>query len=98
MKELKLGVYKHYKGEYHLVLGLGRHTETEEKFVVYVPLFLREGPRIALRPLEMFLDKVKIDGKIQPRFRYIGQEIAIEQAKKSGRTDGPAAESVADEN
>ncbi len=75
MQELKLGVYKHYKGEHYLVLGLGRHSETEERLVVYVPLYLREGPRIALRPVELFLDEIEVNGKTMPRFTYVGQEI-----------------------
>ncbi len=73
--ELKLGVYRHYKGEFYLVLGVGRHTETEERFAVYVPLYLREGPRIALRPLKMFLETIEKDGKKVARFEYLGQEV-----------------------
>lgn len=78
MEELKLGIYQHYKGEYYLVLGLGRHTETEEKFVVFVPLYLREGPRIALRPVDLFLGTIKVKGKTVPRYKYIGQEISTD--------------------
>lgn len=75
MQELKFGVYRHYKGEYYLVLGLAHHSETQERLVVYVPLYVREGPRLAVRPLEMFLEDVEIDGKTIPRFTYIGQEM-----------------------
>ncbi len=73
--DLLSGIYQHFKGEYYLVLGVARHSETEEKFVVYVPLYLREGPRISVRPLEMFLDEVERDGKKMPRFKYIGTEM-----------------------
>lgn len=74
-KEIRSGVYKHFKGEYFLVLGLARHSETEEKFVVYVPLGVKEGPRITVRPAEMFFEKVKADGKKVERFKYVGTEV-----------------------
>jgi hypothetical protein len=71
---IKLGVYKHYKGNYYLVLGLGRHSETEEVFVIYVPLYynLQPGPRITLRPLSNFLTKTKEGNS---RFEYVGSGI-----------------------
>lgn len=73
--DILAGVYQHYKGEYYLVLGLGRHSETDEKFVVYVPLYVREGPRIALRPAELFFDEVEIEGVKKPRFSYISADL-----------------------
>ncbi len=74
-KDILAGVYKHYKGEYYLVLGLARHTETNEKLVVYIPLYTKEGPRIAVRPVEMFFEEVEVDGVKKPRFQYIGPEM-----------------------
>lgn len=55
MSELMAGVYKHYKNEFYLVLGLARHHETDEQYVVYVPLYVREGPRICIREVDNFL-------------------------------------------
>lgn len=75
MKDLKAGIYKHFKGEYFLVLGIARHSETEEHFVVYVPLIPRVGPRITIRPYKMFFDNVNRHGKVQKRFTYIGPEM-----------------------
>lgn len=72
---LKCGVYRHFKGEYVLVLGLARHSETEEKIVVYVPLKPLVGPRITIRPLKMFLENVEREGKKVKRFKYIGSEL-----------------------
>lgn len=74
-REVLCGVYQHYKGEYYLVLGLAAHSETKEQFIVYVPLYAREGPRMFIRPEKMFFEKIEIDGKKQPRFNYIGSEI-----------------------
>lgn len=78
MRDIKAGVYKHFKGKYYLVLGLARHSETEERFVVYVPLYPRIGPRITVRPYEMFFEAIEQDGKKQQRFTYIGSEMPEE--------------------
>lgn len=77
---VRLGVYKHYKHrdddpKYYQVIGLARHTETEEKLVVYIPLYPAGGIRMAARPLDGFIDKVMIDGVTTPRFEYVGTEI-----------------------
>ncbi len=83
--ELKAGVYQHFKGRYYLVLGAARHSETEEWFVAYVPLGIRPGPRITVRPYEMFFDQVEREGKTHQRFRYVGQGIADIQEDDHGR-------------
>lgn len=77
---IRLGVYVHYKHrhddpKYYQIIGLARHTETEEKLVVYVPLYPAGGIRIAARPLDDFLSPVVVDGVTMPRFEYIGTEI-----------------------
>lgn len=77
------GVYEHYKStaadkRYYQVLGFARHTETEEVFAVYIPLYTtpeHKGLRFQVRPLEMFLEDVEWKGERQPRFRYIGPEL-----------------------
>jgi hypothetical protein len=70
MKEVKSGVYLHYSGLIVLVIGLARHSETEEKFVTYIPLGVKAGPRLTVRPMEMFFEKVEHEGKAVPRFKY----------------------------
>ncbi len=80
--DFKPGVYEHYKStvdsrRYYLVLGKARHTETDELLVAYVPLYAipeHKGPRIQVRPYQMFLESVVYNGKTVPRFAYIGQE------------------------
>lgn len=79
--ELKSGVYRHFKGGLYLMLGLARHSETDEKFVAYVPLSVRSGPRITVRPYELFVDEVTRDGVTQPRFIYVGEEVSKDMAK-----------------
>lgn len=69
------GIYQHYKGNYYLVLGTAAHSETEERLVVYVPLYASPGPRLWVRPLSMFLETVEREEGTLPRFRYVGQEL-----------------------
>ena len=75
MQDIKAGVYQHYKGKFYLALGLARHSETEEIFVLYVPLYASRGVRMFVRPQEMFFEEVVVNGKKQPRFAYIGPEM-----------------------
>lgn len=72
MSELQPGRYRHYKGRDYLVIEVARHSETEEKFVVYRTDY---GERsLWIRPLEMFTEEVIVEGQAIPRFRYIGPE------------------------
>jgi hypothetical protein len=80
--DVRAGVYRHYRGEYYLVLGLAHHSETMETFVVYVPLYVREGPRMAVRPAKMFFGRVEEEpGHMVLRFEYIGAEMPATEAK-----------------
>jgi hypothetical protein len=74
-REVRAGVYQHYKGNYYQLVGVAAHSETQEWMVVYVPCYVREGPRMNVRPYSMFFEDVEYEGKTVPRFRYIGIEI-----------------------
>jgi len=66
------GRYRHYKGQEYFVLGIARHSETEEELVVYRQEY---GDRsLWVRPKQMFLATVTVDGQEVPRFRFIGTE------------------------
>jgi hypothetical protein len=75
MRTLKPGKYQHYKGNYYRVIGVGKHSETSEEFVVYESLYDHPQSHIWIRPKEMFLEDVLIEGKSIPRFRYIDEAI-----------------------
>jgi hypothetical protein len=60
------GRYRHYKGNDYEVMGVARHSETDEELVVYRPLYGERG--LWVRPLAMFVETVEVDGKTQPRF------------------------------
>jgi hypothetical protein len=66
---IKLGKYRHFKGNYYQVLHLARHSETEETLVVYHP-FDSKGD-IWVRPLTMFNETITREGKILQRFQFI---------------------------
>ena len=67
--KLKLGKYEHYKGKQYEVIGIAKHSETLEELVVYRAMHGNHD--LWVRPLEMFLEEVKIDGKKIPRFKFI---------------------------
>lgn len=69
---MKTGRYRHYKGNDYLVIGVARHSETEEEMVVYSPDYGQKG--LWVRPKTMFLETVEVDGREVPRFQYIGPE------------------------
>lgn len=75
MKELKSGIYKHYKGGLYLVLCRARHSETNEPLIAYIPLGVKHGARMTVRPYEMFFEEVTVNGRKVPRFTYIGETV-----------------------
>ena len=68
---LKLGKYKHYKGNEYEVIGVAKHSETLEELVVYRALYGNHD--LWVRPIEMFTEEVEVNGKKIPRFDYIGE-------------------------
>ena len=72
MDEVKLGKYRHFKGNLYEVLGIATHSETLEDYVVYRALYGEMG--LWIRPKEMFFEKISRDGKMIDRFHYIGDK------------------------
>lgn len=66
MLEPTPGRYRHFKGGEYEVIGTARHSETQEKLVVYRPLYDSSG--LWVRPVAMFLEVVEHEGKRVPRF------------------------------
>ena len=69
---IRSGRYRHYKGNDYEVIGIARHSETEEEMVVYCKLY-GDGS-LWVRPLEIFIEDVVVDGRTVPRFMWIGEE------------------------
>lgn len=66
------GRYRHYKGKEYIVLGVARHSETEEELVVYRQDYGDRG--LWVRPAGMFLETVSVGGAVRPRFAYVARE------------------------
>ncbi|MCP5334285.1 MAG: DUF1653 domain-containing protein [Oceanospirillaceae bacterium] len=66
---MKTGIYQHYKGPKYQVLGVARHSESEEPHVVYRCLY--GDYDLWIRPLAMFTETVLHEGQQVPRFRWI---------------------------
>lgn len=70
MSEVKLGVYKHFKGNVYEVIGIARHSESLEELIIYRNV--NNHMDMWARPKAMFLSKKEVDGKMIQRFEYIG--------------------------
>ena len=71
MESIKPGRYRHFKGKEYEVLGVARHSGTEEELVVYRALYGDFG--LWVRPVSMWNEAVERDGKTFRRFTYIGE-------------------------
>ena len=63
------GRYRHYKGNEYTVIGIARHSETEEELVVYRQEY--GDRRLCVRPLAMFQEMVTAEGNEVPRFQLL---------------------------
>ncbi len=70
MDEIKIGKYKHFKGNEYEVLCFANHSETGEKMVVYRALYGEKS--VWVRPASMWNEEVERDGTVYQRFTYIG--------------------------
>ena len=67
---IKLGKYRHFKGNEYEVIGIAKHSETLAPMVVYKALY-GDGD-IWVRPYEMWNETITRDGKTFQRFTFIG--------------------------
>ena len=76
MNRIKInGIYKHFKGDYYLLVDVAKHSETGEDYVVYRKLY--EDCALWVRPLEMFLEEVDHEKhpEVEQKYRFQLQDI-----------------------
>ncbi len=69
MTAIAPGRYRRYKGNEYTVLGVARHSETDEELVVYQQEYGTH--QLWVRPAAMFAEQVSVSGKIVPRFERL---------------------------
>lgn len=67
--DVRPGQYRHFKGKHYTVIGVARHSETQEELVVYRQDYGDHG--LWVRPREAFVETIEIEGRQAPRFEYI---------------------------
>lgn len=68
------GIYRHFKGDYYLIISVAEHVDTGKKLVIYKALY--EDGKVYARDLEEFESEV-------PKGRHIptGQKYRFEKAQ-----------------
>ncbi len=67
---MKMGIYRHFKGNLYELLCIAKNSETLEDMTVYKALYGEGG--IWVRPLYMWNELVEYDGITVKRFEYTG--------------------------
>jgi hypothetical protein len=65
------GIYEHYKHNFYKVHGIARHSESLEEMVHYECLYENDLGVMWVRPINLFLGSVEINGEVIPRFRLV---------------------------
>lgn len=73
--DIKLGRYRHFKGNEYDVIYIANHSETLELMVVYRALYGKQ--EVWVRPASMWDDNVERDGILFKRFTYLGDNSGV---------------------
>ena len=82
MRKIKInGVYKHFKGDYYLVVDTAKYSETDEECVVYRSLY--GNGQLWVRPMNMFLSEVDHEKypNVKQKYRFQLQKIQSKNNK-----------------
>lgn len=69
-------IYRHFKGDYYIVVGIAKHSETEEEMVVYRQLY--GAGELWVRPMSLFISEVdhKKYPDVKQKYRFELQDIS----------------------
>ena len=82
MRKLEVNrIYKHFKGDYYIVLGTGIKSETLEEYVIYRALY-GEG-KVYLREINNFLSEVDHEKYPNVKQKYRMEEVNVESVAKN---------------
>lgn len=76
MERLKInGIYRHFKGDYYLLIDIAIHSEIKEKYVVYRGLY--GDNELYIRPFDMFFSEVDKEKypEVKQQYRFELQDI-----------------------
>ena len=75
MDQIKIGkVYRHFKGNYYFVEDIAYDSETQERMVVYKPIYERnDKKKLWVRPEKMFLSEIpeRPDNITGQKYRFV---------------------------
>jgi hypothetical protein len=81
INDIQYGRYQHYRTEkLYEVIGVARHSETEEEMVIYKSLYQCDKfgtNQVWVRPKKMFLEQVVYNGCSVPRFKWIDDNMTV---------------------
>lgn len=66
---VRLGRYRHYKGNEYQVLFLAKESDTEEDVVVYQDC--NDSTKVWVRSLHVFTETVELHDAMVPRFTFL---------------------------
>lgn len=68
-------IYRHFKGDYYLLVDTAKHSETGEDYVIYRKLY--EDGGLWIRPAEMFQEEVDHEKypDVEQEYRFQLQDI-----------------------
>ena len=62
MEQIKIGkIYRHFKGNYYFIEDIALDSETQERIVIYKPLYERKDSKIWVRREKMFLEEISLE-------------------------------------
>lgn len=68
MTKLKLGIYRHYKGDEYELFEIAKNSENKEEVAIYRSV--KDG-QVWVRPLSMWKEEVEVGEEKKPRFEFL---------------------------